>query len=409
MRIPPRWLGSLLIITVLEHASLFGARLFASYRTLELGGGAFEVGLVAAAYAFIALILAIPVGRYVDRFGPVWSITAGCAALVVSCVSLGFVSSIPGLLVTNAALGLGQLLVAVGSHAMLANQRPPEGREGRFGLYAAVAAAGQSIGPAVGGLLVGVSFAGGVSQFSIAFFASAAFAATAFGVALGLRYDGVRSTTPDGVTARPESLRIISRRPSVAAAMLASIGVVLSIELMVAYLPILGEQRGFSVEQVAWLLAIRAAASVVARLFLGHLVTRWGAGTLLSRSLWVPAVLIASVPFIPEIIMLALVMALLGLALGIGQPLSIVWISAAVPPDLRGTAAGMRLVGNRLGQLAAPPLLGYAGAALGVGAIFLVLGGILGLGAIAVRVSSIMHTGIRWTAESEPPPTADQR
>lgn len=409
MRLPPRWLGSLLIITVLEHACLFGARLFASYRTLELGGGAYEVGLVAAAYALIALVLAIPVGRYVDRLGPVWSITAGCAVLAVAAAFLGVVSSLLGLLLTNAALGLGQLLVAVGSHAMLANQRPPEGREGRFGLYAAVAAAGQSLGPAAAGLLVGASIAVAVSQYSIAFFTAAAFAFLAFLVALGLRYDGIRSATRGNDTARPESLRIIAGRPSVGAAMLASIGVVLSIELMVVYLPILAEERGLSVEQVAWLLAIRAAASVVARLFLGQLVTRWGAGSLLSRSLWLPAILIALVPLIPDAAILAIVMAILGLALGIGQPLSIVWISAAVPPDLRGTAAGMRLVGNRLGQLAAPPVLGYAGASLGVGAIFLALGSILGLGAIAVGLSSIMCTGIRWTAESEPSASDDRR
>lgn len=149
---------------------------------------------------------------------------------------------------------------------------------------------------------------------------------------------------------------------SVLQAMLASIAVLLSVDLLIAYLPVLGEQRGIPLRDRGLLLAVRAAASVVSRLLMGALVRSLGVGRLLWRSMVVPAVLVGILPFVSGHEMLTAIMILLGIGLGMGQPLSLAWITAIVPPDRRGAAVGLRLSGNRLGQLVAPPALGALGA-----------------------------------------------
>ncbi|WP_341482156.1 hypothetical protein [Arthrobacter gengyunqii] len=48
-----------------------------------------------------------------------------------------------------------------------------------------------------------------------------------------------------------------------------------------------------------------------------------------------------------------------------GQPLTMTLVSAAVPPEARGAALALRLLGNRVGQVLLPAAAGLAAAPLG--------------------------------------------
>ena len=54
-----------------------------------------------------------------------------------------------------------------------------------------------------------------------------------------------------------------------------------------------------------------------------------------------------------------------GFVLGLGQPLTMTQISQSVPDTWRGPALALRLVGNRVGQVALPALAGVVAAPLG--------------------------------------------
>lgn len=79
--------------------------------------------------------------------------------------------------------------------------------------------------------------------------------------------------------------------------------------------------------------------------------------------------------------LLFVVMAVLGLGLGIGQPLTMSWLSAQAPAGQRGRALALRLAGNRVGQVVLPSAIGVVAAGLGAGGVFLasavVVGGTL--------------------------------
>jgi hypothetical protein len=63
-----------------------------------------------------------------------------------------------------------------------------------------------------------------------------------------------------------------------------------------------------------------------------------------------------------------------------------VWVVALAPEDSRGSALGLRLAGNRLGQLTVPGLAGLLAGAAGIAPVFYLLGAVLaGSAAVVAR------------------------
>ena len=85
--------------------------------------------------------------------------------------------------------------------------------------------------------------------------------------------------------------------------------------------------------------------------------------------------------------MLGVLLVILGFFLGLGQPLTMTVITTAVPPNSRGAALAVRMLGNKSGQVALPAIIASATAAVGIGGGFAVLGMILAAGSAAAIVS----------------------
>src|SRR5215210_6141932 len=95
------------------QAAVYVARPTTSYRLLALGEGPREVGLVAAAFAVLPLVVAIPLGRHADRRHGARLLGAGCATQVVACLLLAWAQTPLGLGAASAVLGLGHLGLAL--------------------------------------------------------------------------------------------------------------------------------------------------------------------------------------------------------------------------------------------------------------------------------------------------------
>jgi MFS family permease len=101
-------------------------------------------------------------GTLADRFGPRALGLAGCALRVLGFVLLGVGSSYPAVLVAAALTGLGGALFSPAFESTLTRAAGEEergaGRRAWFARFAAVGETGALLGPALGGLLLGVSF-----------------------------------------------------------------------------------------------------------------------------------------------------------------------------------------------------------------------------------------------------------
>jgi MFS family permease len=379
--------SQILAISVLNVSAIYAIRPMVSYRALQLGAGPVEIGLIASSYALLSLLTAVLVGRWVDRFGAAPFLMAGATLCALCAMGAIFIDSIVALALGQALLGLGQIMNLVAAQTTIANGTARAQRDERFGWYGVAASGGQLIGPGVAGLIAGSSVAaatgGTFDPKPVFIFATAlAVAAAILGAYLWYRAPSGAGIAPAGGSGgHLSAARDVLGKPSMKQAMLASVAVILTNDMLVAYLPVFGEEGGLPVELIGLLLALRAGGSMVSRLFMGWMIHTLGRGKVLMGSMLVAGVAMVVLPFLHEPLILVFLMLVLGVGLGLGQPMTIAWVANRASRDQRGTALAVRLTGNRQAQLVVPSLMGALAGATTVAAIFWVLAGGLLAGA----------------------------
>jgi MFS family permease len=149
-------------------------------------------------------------------------------------------------------------------------------------------------------------------------------------------------------------------------------------------MPVLGEQHGIGPGAVGVLLAVRAAASMASRVGIGTLVRRVGRVRLITISAGAAAAALAAMTATGDILVLVALSVVAGAGLGFGQPLSMTLVVQLVPGHARATALGVRLTGNRLGQVAAPAVAGVVAGSAGAGSVFWLTSAMLVASAVAI-------------------------
>lgn len=407
------WLYRVLAVNVLIGAAVHAVRPIVSFRALELGAGPIELGIIAASFGLISLVMAVLAGRWVDRRGEPYFMLGGAVGVSAVALGLTLASGLPMLAIAMAALGLSQILTAVSIQTLVANAGGSALRDARFGWQSMAASLGQLIGPVAAGFLAGAPAGGehasGLTGFQLVFLAAAGVAACAAALA-GTLLRMPRSGSPRTVRpTRPETARSAIRRilwlPSMPQAMFASMAVLTSVDILIVYLPAFALAAGIEIETVGLLLAVRAAASMLSRALIVPLRALFERGRLLALAMLLPAAAIVSFPFVAPLqpAMFAL-MAIVGFGLGLGQPLTASWVAARAPLELRGTAVGLRLSGNRLGQLLLPAAVGVAAGAAGVTAIFWSVGLMLTAGVLLVTGARFQEPAPGSSLESQRAP-----
>lgn len=372
------WFVRVCVAILLVATSVFSIRPMVSYRALELGATTTEIGILAGSYAILSFFLAIPTGRWIDRFGEKWFILAGAAVMALMSFWLVVAERLVEIGVAQALLGAGQILGLVSLQALVANCGLPMSRDARFGVFSVMASIGQVIGPSLSGFVA--SATGSTRQV---FFVSGLLLVVAVGNGLSLwRWpppeDQRAARDPTRSEATFHALGNILRIRSMPQAMVASVSVLVTIDLIVAYLPAYGEAFAIPVATVGMLLSVRAGASTMSRLAMVVLINRMGRRQVFALSLLLPAGALLLMPVLPHVGALFVLMAVAGFGLGLGQPLSVSWVAGAAPVASRGLALGVRLTGNRLGQVVIPAVVGAVGGATSVVAVFVALGIMLG-------------------------------
>lgn len=371
------WFPRLLVIAVLMLTTINAVRPMASYRALELGATPFEIGLLPAAFAGLSVFVAVPAGRWIDRVGAAPFLVLGTGLMGLSVLAMVWIDTVPLLIAAQAVLGLGHIINIIAAQTMIANRTRRDGRDQRYGYYSVAASIGQLVGPIAAGAVAGSAIfgrgaSGGPSAVPV-FVAATVLAVPAMVIALsllaGLSRKGEGTSEPSRhgfVKSAAEILRMPTMLPAIAV----SVGVILTIDLMVAYLPVYGEERGLPVELVGALLSVRAASSMASRMAMRPLIERLGRGRLLYASAALAGVSLALVPVVDDAWVLVALMVFTGLGLGFGQPMTIAWVASQAPRSLRATALGLRLTGNRVGQLTIPAVVGLAAGLTGVATVF---------------------------------------
>ena len=348
------------------------------------------MGWATAAYALLPLLGALTMG------------TGGAG--------LALATSAPAVYAASAVLGVGHLAFTIAGQAAIARRAGPGLLDAGFGWFTAAFSVGQMAGP----LLAGPLLADGATAeaTALALWASAGIAAA--GMLPVLLVPGARprpgerdgrvepdarsgdaaetahasaprggetadaaaspgeATTPEPAAGRhggrPGLARIL-RVPGVAPQLLASVALLAMVDILTAFLPVVGEHYGVSPAHVGVLLAVRGAGSLLSRALLPLLRRRWSREGLVRTALLFSAAAIGVAPLglaEPTWGWVAVVaMAAGGFTLGLGQPLTMSLVTQAVPAGWRSSALAVRLMGNRAGQVVLPATAGLLAAPLG--------------------------------------------
>lgn len=379
------WLWVLVAAAVLTQSGLNLFRPITSYKLLGLGADPVVVGLTTAAYALLPLVTALWLGRMSDRIPQLrLLVLAGVGFLALAGVGLALANSVWFVFAASAVLGMGHLCFTIGGQTAIARYAADRDLDKGFGWFTAAFSAGQMIGPALGGWIVGhgsdVASPERLAAVNESLWIGVlvtVLAAPLLAFRLGpasqrpsenaLPDDAAAAGTEPHAHERPDVLRIL-RAPGVMSNMVASLSLLAMIDILTAFLPLVGEEAGVAPSVVGVLLGARGLASIASRLLLPLLSGRFSRRALLIASLLASGLALIVPPlFLDSFWWAALFLAVGGFFLGLGQPLTMTLISTAVPGTWRGSALAVRLMGNRLGQVVLPVAAGAVAAPFGPG------------------------------------------
>ncbi|MFF5986247.1 MFS transporter [Prauserella flavalba] len=371
------WYPHLCVVTALSQAAFNAARMLVSYRALGLGADGVALGVIAALFSLLPLVVAVHVGRAVDNGHPAGMLRAGVLLTAASLIVIALSGDLVVLGIGNALLGFGQILVVVAAQGFIPLLSEPYELDKRFAGWSLAVSIGQTVGLPVAGLV------------------SSASSAEAEGVATTgavLALAGLVALAAPSSLLLPVPRRVNGKAPSqeptqsvltmlgirgMCPAVFSSLVVLTSMDVLSAFLPVLGEEYGFSVLLVTVLLMLRTGSSIVSRAFLPALLRVVSRRWLLLSATLCSALPMSLLPLAHQPVLMGILLVIVGFFWGIGQPLTMTWVVTLVSQRSRASALSLRLTGNRLGQVLVPLGAGAIAGSAGVASVFVVTGALL--------------------------------
>ena len=384
MRSLHRWLIITLFNSAALQASIYVVRPMITYKALELNGTGKTVGILGALYAILPVLVAVFFGKIVGRIGERAFLIIGSTGVLSSSFLLSKSNSLLTLGLLTAIAGVSHLAVMVGGQTMMANRSTHETYDRDFGYYTFSASFGQMFGPLLGGLVAGSN---GVLPRSTSHAFILATLISLIGLVPILLTRSLDVSIKDVVKESGVKIRVVDvmKHRGMKEAMFTSLVISTTIDILTIFIPLLGTELRITPVVVGVILGVRSAASMLSRLFLGQLSQRFSSRSTLVISTTVATFALVAMYFAKDALFLGLVIFIVGFTLGIGQPLTMAWVSKISAPQERAMAITLRLTGNRVGQFGLPIAAGLVVSALGVGSLFLGLAALVGVSAGVCR------------------------
>ncbi|OBF28364.1 hypothetical protein A5724_28625 [Mycobacterium sp. ACS1612] len=342
-----------------------------TYRLLALGADGATVGVTAACFAVPPIVLAVSLGRWTERHHPAVMLGLGLAIGAASAFALVVAEQVWAIALATTALGIGHTSATIGGQSIMAQADSTIARIGRFGTLTTVSALGQIIGPVVGGVIIGHTEQPSVSSTSSALLVAAwAFVAALPAAAIALKTRIQPSTVREG---KAERVWGLLRRKGMTAALMTSFSAKSGVDLLLVYVPLLGVAVGLTSSQVGILLGISSSGALLARAATPFFVRRIPNVRLTVVATGVAACCLLVLAISGNLAPMMIAMSVLGFALGLSQTTTMDWVVNLVDDTSRGSALGLRVATNRVGQAFILAVAGAISGVWGVEAAFVLL------------------------------------
>lgn len=374
----------LIAIAVTAHVALAAARVTTSLYALSLQASEFTVGTLIALFAVFPMLLAVSIGRLIDRIGVRKPLMAGCASASAGVLLAALVPGIAVLYLAAILIGTGFTAIFIGAQHAVGTLSPPDERAAHFSQLSL----GFSISAFTGPLIAG--FAIDHLSHAAAYLACALFTVLAFVLTACSRMDELPGHGQPKQRHDGSALKLLLDR-ELRGAYLVGILLAAAWDLFTFVTPIRGTQLGLSASRIGMILATFSAATFSVRLAMPVIVRRYHEWQVLSAALCLASACYLLLPFTEEFWGMATVAAALGLALGTSQPNVLALLHSGAPPGRGAEAIGIRATIGNASAVSLPLAFGAAGTSLGLFAVYWGLGLVIATG-IPVALRRALRT-----------------
>lgn len=350
-----------------------GFRMAAPLMALRTGHSAAAVGMLLALFALSQVFLALPAGRFADRYGlrravgvSVVLSTAGAALAVVWPVF-----EVLCLTALSAGAGTGLAMIALQRHVGHLTQDPLELKK-VFSWLAIGPSISNFVGPFLAGLLIDAS------GFRAAYALLAVLPSLAWWWIHRVPRAPHEEEAP--VTGHPGSSWNLLRQPDFRRLMLINWMLSSCWDVHTFVVPVLGHERGFSATVIGSILGGFALAATAIRLLMPWLAERLREAVVVASAMLATALLFAVYPLVHSAWAMGGLSLLLGVALGSVQPMIMSTLHQITPRRRHGEALGLRSMAINASSVLMPLLFGSAGVVVGAAGVFWAVGTVVGLG-----------------------------
>lgn len=368
----PLSLFEILAIVLLWNTCYKGARVANTLYALELGAGPFDTGLLLATYGIFPLLLAVFTGKVADRYGVRVPVVVGTFVTAVGTALPWFFPVLPMLFVAAAVCGAGFILTQVSMQSLVGSLGSGAARTRNLNFYALTVSTSDLLGPITAGF--SIDHIGYVPTYLVLAAPGAAAVLVVFFLFNRL------SHAAGGADRSGQRMVDLLRIAHLRRMFLTSALVMTGLDLFQLYLPLHGHAIGLSASAIGTILGAFAAAGFVTRVLLTMLVRRLGEERTLCYSMYLAACTFFMIPLFDNAVVLGMVCFVLGLGMGLGQPLTVILTYNYAPPGRHGEGLGLRIAINNSMHVAVPAVFGAVGTLFGLAPVFWLSSAILALG-----------------------------
>jgi predicted MFS family arabinose efflux permease len=365
------------ILTLLASGASSGFRVAAVLLALHLKSGPVVVGLLLAAYSFLPALLAVWIGRSVDRVGPKLPILVNLGVIAFGLLLVVLWPSLPVLFVAMLLIGCASNATAITLSNSVGMASRPEERARNFTIYTSGLSASNAVGPALVGFAIdGFGFQGGFLLLFV--FVAAALAL------FWLRLSTFPAARPKPASAEKHAAFSLLLDRNLWPVLIASCAVSTIFDGFQFIAPVWGTEIGLSASAIGVLIASFALATFTVRVVLPILSRRFREWTLIRTSITLAGLAFAAIPLAGAVGPLTAVSIVLGAAFGFGLPMVLAVAFEASPKGREAEVTGLRFALSAVVHVAVPILMGA-------------VSGVFGLGAVAVGAAVLMFGGA-WSS-----------
>jgi MFS family permease len=372
----------------------------------EVGASKASIGFLVTMRALLPIFIAMPIGQLIDSVGPIRMLKYGSVSLIVSLFTNMIATSLWMMAISQVFMGICVLIMSSCFQVLVSEGRKKE-RNGSINKYSMWMSAGGMLGPLIGGGLTSL-FANKLFGYKFTF-GAACVTSILFFILLLIISKGYQHVEAEKSVKPKDLLKTkgildsyisgwhLMKIRSVQFGLIATFLIMYIQSLYMSFMPIYLDELGYSTFLISVIISIRGLASMLSRYGLGWFMRRASMERILIIAGIIASIGVVLTPLAGlHMAWIIILVMIIGGAIGINQPVSIMIMVDDDQGPNRGKLMGMRLIMNRISQILSPAIFGVLGQTLGLSIAFYVGGGFL----VAAMLGFSLFTSLKWQSKT---------